>query len=749
MKRTIAVCLACLTAAALLLSGCGKVDDKLTPPPIVGNERTFDEEAFSDPALKFRPLPIIHASEFETNGVDKATLDMLKEYGYGGVATNVSFLENYLESEEMWDSLVSNVEYAIEELGLRVWLYDELHYPSGAAGGLVLRDHPEWQAEGLVNGTKIVSAGESVEISAPHGHSLAFAKAFAGTGVDDMDLSDCVDLMPRVKNGTLTWQADKDRVVAVQYVKYFYEGTHAVNNWAELRRYINVLKAEPVQEFIRVTHEQYKSRLGKYFGNGIEAFFTDEPSMLGTYFDGPPRTPGVKDPVDPDIPLLPTANYSSDMTEKFLKLRGYSPENYYSYLYEGESDAAKRFRWDYYKTLGELMASNYSGQIGAWCEDNGVSLTGHFLLEEDIYMHPIFNGNIMRNLSNMQMPGIDLLTANPATAVNWCSTTAKFAASAAHFGGKSKVMSEVSAAFDAVETSDMYAKLGSVAVQYAMGVNQIGTFYRPHQMSEEENRLFTDTIGRMGYMLDGGVHESNVAVYYPIEGIYIDTLPPAHLNRFNDKVRNTSANFSDLVRTLVANQIDYDVLDAVNLAACEVEEGALVTPSGERFKAIVVPRTKALEDAAVQKLAEAAAGGVSVIMQNTDGILSNTAAGQAALTQALDDITTSRNFSYQKTATNVSDYLRELGVKSVVLEKSNRDVVAVKHKYKNNSVFMFVNSSPQNVNITVRLNEIGDLYRQWDVYGGAVELISVRTEGEETIVDLSLPANRCTFITVE
>lgn len=76
-------------------------------------------------------------------------------------------------------------------------------------------------------------------------------------------------------------------------------------------------------------------------------------------------------------------------------------------------------------------------------------------------------------------------------------------------------------------------------------------------------------------------------------------------------------------------------------------------------------------------------------------------------------------------------------------------MVAVKHKYKNNSVFMFVNSSPQNVNITVRLNEIGDLYRQWDVYGGAVELISVRTEGEETIVDLSLPANRCSFRTVE
>lgn len=748
MKRGAALGATCLLSAVLLFSGCG-VDDKLAPPSIIGNERTFEEEAFSDPELRFRPLPIIHASEYETNGVDKATLDMLKEYGYGGVATNVSFLVDYLESEEMWDSLVKNVEYAIDELGLRVWLYDELHYPSGAAGGLVLRDHPEWQAEGLVNDVKVVSAGETVQISAPHGHSIAFAKAFSGTSVDDMDLNACVDLMQYVSNDTLQWTADVDRVVAVQYYKYFYEGTHAVNNWAELRRYINVLKAEPVQEFIRVTHEQYKERLGKYFGNGIEAFFTDEPSMLGTYMDGPPTTPAVKDPIDPDIPLLPTANYSSDIVEKFTSLRGYSPENYFTYLYEGTSDAAKRFRWDYYKTLGELMSANYSGQLGEWCGENNVSLTGHFLLEEDIYMHPVFNGNIMRNLSNMQMPGIDLLTANPSTAVNWCATTAKFASSAAHFGGKSKVMSEVSAAFDAVETDNMYAKLGSIAVQYAMGVNQIGTFYRPHLMSEEDNRLFADTIGRMGYMLDGGIHESSVAVYYPIEGVYVDTLPPEHLNKFNENVRATSSNFSNLTRTLVGNQIDYDILDYVNLDACKVEGGALVTPSGERFTAIVIPRTKALEYETVDKLVEAVNGGVRVIMQNTDDILSNTAGGQAELTQKLGQIRANPNCTEAQSVSAISDALREMGVKSVVLEDDNRDIVAVKHKFKNNSVFMFVNTTSENAKIKVRLNEVGEAYRQWDAYTGDVSAVSVLTEGEETIVELSIPAYRCTFITVE
>ena len=97
----------------------------------------------------------------------------------------------------------------------------------------------------------------------------------------------------------------------------------------------------------------------------------------------------------------------------------------------------------------------------------------------------------------------------------------------------------------------------------------------------------------------------------------------------------------------------------------------------------------------------------------------------------------------------ISDALREMGVKSVVLEDDNRDIVAVKHKFKNNSVFMFVNTTSENAKIKVRLNEVGEAYRQWDAYTGDVSAVSVLTEGEETIVELSIPAYRCTFITVE
>jgi hypothetical protein len=33
---------------------------------------------------------------------------------------------------------------------MTLWLYDERGYPSGNAGGQVLKDHPEWEARGLL-----------------------------------------------------------------------------------------------------------------------------------------------------------------------------------------------------------------------------------------------------------------------------------------------------------------------------------------------------------------------------------------------------------------------------------------------------------------------------------------------------------------------------------------------------------------------------------------------------------------------
>ncbi|UCC64004.1 MAG: hypothetical protein JSV36_02795, partial [Anaerolineae bacterium] len=67
-----------------------------------------------------------------------------KDLGLGGIVCNVDFAD-YMASEEHWATLVRAVE-AARDAGLVVWLYDEEGYPSGAAGGLVLKADPAFEA---------------------------------------------------------------------------------------------------------------------------------------------------------------------------------------------------------------------------------------------------------------------------------------------------------------------------------------------------------------------------------------------------------------------------------------------------------------------------------------------------------------------------------------------------------------------------------------------------------------------------
>lgn len=720
----------------------------------MNNVKEFSETEFADPGKKYRPMPVIHADETSVNGVNRQTLNLLNEYGYGGVVTNVSF-NMYLESEEMWESLTENVKYAIDTLGMRVWLYDELHYPSGAAGGLVLRENPEWQARGLVNDYTLVQKGQALYKEAKHGHELILAKAFKGTGIENIDLDTETDILSFADaEGNLAWTAPASgsHFVITQYAKNFYEGTHAVNNWAVLRRAISVLREEPVKKFIEVTHEGYKKRLGEYFGGAIEAFFTDEPAMIGTYFPKPPTTPGVLDPIDPLIPLEKTVNYIDGIWEIFSEKYGYDLASYSHYLFGGGSELARQVRWDYYRLLAELMENSYSKQLGDWCGENNVASSGHWLLEENIFTHPIFNGNLLRNMSHQQIPGIDLLTSYPNVAVNWAATAAKFASSAAHMNGGYKAFSEISAAFDSRQ-ADVYSVIGAAGVQVAMGINQFACFYRHYEWSAAENRQFTDSLGRMSYLVDGGAHVAHVALYYPIESIYGDTFPPMDVNDtasgYGEKAVSVSGNFTNLCRQLVGNQIDFDILDSQALSECEIADGYIATPYGEKFSVLLIPETRALERRTVELLIKAKEKGVKLVMQNTDGILSPSAADKQFFAQSIESIKDYKNLEILKSVSKLTERLSELGLQAAVSKEAGAELLATHFKFKDKSLYMFVNTGGTQKSYNMTVNSVGRDYRLWNIYTGAAEGVNVGIDGEKTSFSLTIPAGRVQFLTIE
>ena len=144
---------------------------------------------------KYRPLQIVHSFEGLINGTDaievmaygrflrpcdlsnfeervRIELEKLVERGIGGIGVNFG-IDGYLESEEGWQRFILGLEIAVE-LNLKIWIYDENGYPSGFAGGLVLRDHPELEAKGIKR-LKIENPRIPLSIAPPEPEALIYA----------------------------------------------------------------------------------------------------------------------------------------------------------------------------------------------------------------------------------------------------------------------------------------------------------------------------------------------------------------------------------------------------------------------------------------------------------------------------------------------------------------------------------------------------------------------------------------------
>ena len=195
------------------------------------------------------------------------------------MVVNVSFQE-YMESEIKWEAFIRGVNEA-KRIGMSLWLYDECGYPSGSAGGITLRDHPEYEARGLnVVDAPVVDGALSLDL--PPGDLFRAVAVPVKDGVASPE--GAVDIAASVQGNTLAWDAPEgDWHVFLFTESKLYEGTHAALSLARKFPYINLLPPEPTARFIEVTHAEYTRRLGNDLGHYFVATFTDEPSLMSMF----------------------------------------------------------------------------------------------------------------------------------------------------------------------------------------------------------------------------------------------------------------------------------------------------------------------------------------------------------------------------------------------------------------------------------------------------------------------------------
>ena len=586
-----------------------------------------DPKAFQNPSDEYGILKIAHSLNkmYGEDVLDKFVETTLRGKGYSGVVTNYPFGGAYLTGDRGWEVLRDQLGWLSEE-GMRYWIYDESGYPSGGAGGLTLKDHPEYEALGLARVTAVSDADGHVSIPLPATHEVPFAAyAYPGGSDAEKDTAGRVEITDAIdpQTGALDWTSPEGGVWFAETfgLKPLYDDTHAEGNASADRRYINIIDREAVGHFIDVTYERYYEQLGDEVFSKIEAFFTDEPSIISMYLADFGSNVPVIDQPNPDFVRWPTLAWSRDFFDEFESRKGYDLHTVLSELFCGTDEAASRARYDYWSVLADLISENYYGQIGDWCAAHGVGFSGHQLAEEALNQQVICEGNFFRNYSHMTMPGIDMLSASPEQVMRQAMTP-KMAASASRLYADGQVMSESSEYSLKDANGNLTISIDevrcSLALQYALGVTQLTSYFSYNDLSpkDEEPQDITGTmVKRLGQTIVGNRHVADTALFYPAETLYAELIPTTdnwHEPR-SPRAGTTTDSYQGAFYALLNAQLDLDILPADALADAETGEGFFTTSGGNDFRVLVIPTLSMLETATIERLTALADAGVKLV----------------------------------------------------------------------------------------------------------------------------------------
>ena len=442
----------------------------------------------------FKPTRMVHRFNFEPGDTYeekcakmRARIEELKAKGYGGIVTNIAWGQTYLNDPTEFELMKEKVQIC-KELGMRLWIYDENGYPSGIAGTKTIEKNPDFEARGLVMVWHVIAPGESLTQSLPHGHEkfmAAISYQIAGETPTDDEL-----LTPyaRYQGDPVEFKNDTDTnlLCLAFYSKHLFEGTHAHNNNAGSRRYVDVSNPDAIAEFINNTYRRYTEALGEYYSPAfgdegensiVEAIFTDEPSYQGVYINGYQREKIVH-PIDEAIPLYPVVNWGKNVANRFASTYGYRLENELTALFLGHSEHFRQVRHDYHQLMSDLNEQAFYAQLSDYCAQVGLNFSGHLLLEDQITWHVMFEGNLFNLLRHMHITGIDNLTSIPDEVWGYAFTF-KLGRSVSELYGRGHLMTETSGfnqgnKMDKFTLSDMYV---CIMLQLAFGVDIIHSYY--------------------------------------------------------------------------------------------------------------------------------------------------------------------------------------------------------------------------------------------------------------------------------
>jgi len=619
-------------------------------------------------------------------------LDAIEEAHIGGVCLESRTYEDFCK--ENWWKDMERILKECHSRGMKVWLLDDKHFPTGYANGILEDKETEYLRSEITE--------YHVDISGPAKNGMVIAEGWCKEGETLLAVLLC---KRDARSGKLTDEVVnvtgkiKDGLVYLDLEEGMYRLVFLVltrkRMGANRRWYIDPLDRKAVSMFIEAVYEPHWNHFSEYFGNTFEGFFSDEPGL--DYRSGEHVSLGqVYQP-------YPWTRYMLDELEKEYR------EDPFRLLpglwFEFENALTAKARIGYMNVVTKLYRDNFSMQIGAWCRSHHVNYVGHTI--EDNNFHTMLGcstGHYFRGMEGQDYAGIDIVLNQIVPGITnmdyaysgggkfdvdyrfYHFVLAKLAVSAANIETRKKgrAMCEIFGANGWAEGAKMMKWLTdhclvrgiNYFVPHAFCMEYPCTDCPPHFYGQGKNPQYEGFKEVMRYMNSACSLRENAsiavsaAILYHAEAEW-SGYPYDRINAAAEK--------------LAKNQLDYMFLPADSLELME-EDGEVWRIGTQKIPMLLVPYCECLPDDVIEQLSRIQKHGIPVCF--IDGIPSK------IMKKDRDYFEADKDLEFQViTMEELPKAVRTLGGYSVLLKQENPDVRVLNFKKDKHDIFFVSNEN--------------------------------------------------------
>jgi hypothetical protein len=614
--------------------------------------------AWKTPPSEYGPEPYFGMNGAVTIQSLAHDLDTMKSLGFHAVTAQAGggMTTTYLTPE--YFAFFKQFAEEAKKRDMKVWIVDDIGYPSGFAGGLFMpsKDKHDLSMQALSLGQRIpVKAGETLYQAV--GRNAVAAVAISPTGERKPVPVRCnlgfssADTIPADNDCIIRFTADADATVAViEHVfrtsptKSDTNPTHAKDSTQPLEDYLN---PEATAAYIEATHNGYYKAMPELFGTTILGFRGDEPdySIAGLpwtpkFFDTFQQVKGYD--IRPYLGALLLSAGGGGRPRPAAAVPGATTTPAAAQAAQAArtppppaaklTDAEQRAKGDYYDVFSQMFRDGFFKPQGLWCAAHGVEYQVHLNHEEMEMDLTRSEGDFLRDMKYVEEPGIDSIWHQI-----WTDTVSDFprlASSAAHVYGHPRAFTETFAAYRPEPDATMARYILNEEV--VRGVNVIETMFysatapagtapqsapiaptaptaaaptaaaaAPMRPRGGPSALMRDPgwpalmqyLQRLTYVMSMGRPAATVALYIPSSSMWL-----------GDAAADTA--FVSTERMLAERQIDFDIINQDALAEdLKAGLGYLESMSGNQYRTVIIPSASILTQTELDRLRALAKGG--------------------------------------------------------------------------------------------------------------------------------------------